>query len=115
MPGVGFKSPISLTYYSDTILLSKAWFAVGTLPRHPALVEAKLTDDGTYSEAPFAAGSMTWSHDGPSHHAQRRYNRIKVGVLLGATTARCRASEQPLWKTIKTSAPASLLAGQVRW
>ena len=48
-------------------------------------------------QVPFAAGSLTWASYGPSHHPQRLYDQVKVGVLLGTTTARWRLSVQGPW------------------
>ena len=48
-------------------------------------------------QAPFTAGSLTWGRYGPSHHVQRRYDQVKVGVLLGTTTARWRWSMRHPW------------------
>ena len=49
-------------------------------------------------QAPFAAGSLHWVRYGPSHHDERRYEQVKIGVLLGATTARWRSSGQHPWR-----------------
>ena len=35
----------------------------------------------------FSAGSMHWYQFGPSHHPPRRYDRIKLSILLGNTSA----------------------------
>ena len=51
-------------------------------------------------QAPFAAGSLNWVRCGPSHHVQRLYDRVKIGVLLGTTTARFRFSAQRSWRTL---------------
>ncbi len=48
-------------------------------------------------QAPFSAGSLNWACYGPSYHPQRLYEQVKVGVLLGTTTARWRLSAQDPW------------------
>ncbi len=50
--------------------------------------------------APFAAGSLTWVRYGPSHHPPRFYDQVKIGIMLGTTTARWRVSEQHAWRTL---------------
>ena len=39
-------------------------------------------------QAPFTAGTLTWMRYGPSYHCERRYDQVKIGVLLGTTIAR---------------------------
>ena len=51
-------------------------------------------------QVPFAAGSLAWMCYGPSHHPQRRYDQVKVGLLLGTTTARWRSSAQGPWRRL---------------
>ena len=51
-------------------------------------------------QAPFAAGSLNWVRYGPSHHAERLYEQVKIGVLLGTTTARFRPSAQGPWRNV---------------
>lgn len=51
-------------------------------------------------QVPFAAGSLSWARYGPSHHPQQLYDQVKVGVLLGATTARWRRSAQGPWSRL---------------
>ena len=51
-------------------------------------------------QAPFTAGSLMWVRYGPSHHSQRLYDQVKIGVLLGTTTARWRFSAQHPWRMV---------------
>ncbi len=51
-------------------------------------------------QAPFTAGSLDWVRYGPSHHARRHYDRVKVSVLLGTTTSRWRESEHHPWRKL---------------
>lgn len=51
-------------------------------------------------EVPFAAGSLIWVRYGPSHHPPQLYDQVKVTVMLGATTARSRSSEQHPWRRV---------------
>ena len=43
------------------------------------------------------AGSLLWACHGPSHHPPQFYDQVKIGVLLGTTTARWRWSAQHPW------------------
>src|SRR5580692_2987774 len=52
----------------------------------------------------FSAGSMHWYQFGPSHHPPRRYDRIKLSILLGNTSARSRAAANLPWHTASTGA-----------
>jgi NAD(P)-dependent dehydrogenase (short-subunit alcohol dehydrogenase family) len=47
----------------------------------------------------FSAGSVHWYQFGPSHHPSRRYERIKLSILLGNTTVRSRAAANLPWRT----------------
>ena len=47
---------------------------------------------------------MHWYQFGPSHHSPRRYDRIKLSILLGNTSARSRASANLPWHTASTGA-----------
>ena len=51
-------------------------------------------------QAPFTAGLLTWVRYGPSHHPRRLYEQVKIGVLLGTTTARWRFSAQHPWRKL---------------
>ena len=62
-------------------------------------------------QAPFAAGSLTWVRYGPSHHAPRLYDQVKIAVLLGTTTARCRFSEQHPWRRLPARSAGFCLSG----
>jgi len=55
-------------------------------------------------QSSFSAGSMHWYQFGPSHHSPRRYDRIKLSILLGNTSARSRASANLPWHTASTGA-----------
>ena len=49
---------------------------------------------------PFAAGTMHLLRFGPSHHPARRYERVKLGVLLGNTTARHWSAKYGAWQRV---------------
>ena len=49
---------------------------------------------------PFAAGNMHLLRFGPSLHAARRYERVKLGVLLGTTTARHWSAKYKAWQPV---------------
>ena len=48
-------------------------------------------------QAPFTAGSLNWVRYGPSHHPPQLYDQVKIGFMLGTTTARWRWSAQGPW------------------
>jgi AraC-like DNA-binding protein len=57
-----------------------------------------------YLQSGFSAGSMHWYQFGPSHHPSRRYDRIKLSILLGNTSARSRAAANLPWHTASAGA-----------
>jgi AraC family transcriptional regulator len=52
----------------------------------------------------FSGGSLHWYQFGPSHHSPRRYERIKLSVLLGNTAARSRAAANLPWRNTSAGA-----------
>jgi AraC family transcriptional regulator len=52
----------------------------------------------------FSAGSVHWYQFGPSHHPPRRYDRIKLSILLGNTSARSRAAANLPWHSASAGA-----------
>ena len=62
--------------------------------------------------APFSAGTPTWFKHGPSHHAPRRYDRIKVSVLLGSITSKWRPSPYAAWQLSLPGSTSLCATGQ---